>query len=172
MEGMNFGAGPGPEPRMGPIMTEDHLEGLLEKVKQAVADGAELLYGGERVSKDACPVGHYMQPTLLKCERTLDICRNEIFGPVLPVVPFGNDDDIIAWANDCPHGLAAYVFTNDLDKANACARDLEYGSICINEPYYSVELPHGGLKQSGVGKDCSHLSLEEYFDVKRVTTRL
>ena len=80
-------------------------------------------------------------------------------------------DEIIAWANDCPYGLASYVFTNDLQTANRCAERLEYGSICINEPYYSVELPHGGLKQSGVGKDCSHLSLEEYFDIKRVTTR-
>ena len=55
--------------------------------------------------------------------------------------------------------------------ANACAERLEYGSICVNEPYYSVELPHGGLKQSGMGKDCSRLSLEEHFDIKRVTLR-
>jgi len=171
MESMNFGAGAGPEPRMGPIMIASHLDGLLDKVEAAKAGGAQVLHGGGRVDKSICPVGHYMEPTLMLCDRSLDLCCDEIFGPILPVIPFDDGDDIIAWANDCPYGLASYVFTNDLEKANRCADLLEYGSICINEPYYSVELPHGGLKQSGIGKDCSHLSLEEYFDTKRVTTR-
>jgi acyl-CoA reductase-like NAD-dependent aldehyde dehydrogenase len=171
MSGYHFGSGPGPEPRMGPIMIESHLDELLGKVQGAVDAGAKLVCGGARVPKEICPIGHYMQPTLLVCDRSLDLCCDEIFGPILPVIPFGDEDDIIAWANDCPYGLASYVFTNNLETANACAEGLEYGSICINEPYYSVELPHGGLKQSGIGKDCSHLSLAEYFDVKRVTIR-
>ncbi|MBT7163935.1 MAG: aldehyde dehydrogenase family protein [Victivallales bacterium] len=171
MAGYHFGAGAGPEPRMGPIMVESHMEELLDKVTDAVNAGAEIIYGGERVDKETCPIGHYMQPTLMLCDRSLNLCCDEIFGPILPVIPFGDNDDIIEWANDCPYGLASYVFTNNLENANACADRLEYGSICINEPYYSVELPHGGLKQSGIGKDCSHLSLAEYFDVKRITTR-
>jgi succinate-semialdehyde dehydrogenase/glutarate-semialdehyde dehydrogenase len=171
MAGYHFGSGPGPGPRMGPIMTAGHLEGLLAKVNQAGQQGAQILHGGGRVPKETCPTGHFMEPTLVLCDRSADLCRNEIFGPVLPVIPFGDGDDIIQWANDCEHGLAAYVFTRDLELANACAERLEYGSICINEPYYSVELPHGGLKQSGMGKDCSRLSLEEYSDIKRVTVR-
>ncbi|MBN2452192.1 MAG: aldehyde dehydrogenase family protein [Lentisphaeria bacterium] len=172
MSGYHFGSGPGPGPRLGPVMTKGHLEELLAKVRQAVAAGATLLHGGGRVPAEVCPVGHYMEPTLMLCDRELEICRTEIFGPILPVIPFDDGDDVVAWANDCPHGLAAYVFTDSLEREHRCAADLEYGSICINEPYYSVELPHGGLKQSGMGKDCSHLSLEEYFDVKRVTTRV
>jgi len=171
MAGYHFGSGAGPEPRMGPIMIASHLEELLRKVQDAVKAGGKLLFGGNRVSRDICPAGHFMEPTLLLCDRSLDLCRNEIFGPILPVIPFGDDDDVIEWANDCRHGLASYVFTNNLENANTCAERLEYGSICINEPYYSVELPHGGLKQSGIGKDCSHLSLAEYFDIKRVTIR-
>ncbi len=171
MASYTYGAGPGPEPRLGPIMTPGHLAELQVKIQEARAQGAKLLAGGQRPPQEVCPKGYYLQPTLLLCDRSLPLCRNEIFGPVLPVIPFSDSDDVLAWANDCPHGLAAYVFTRDLERAQTCAERLEYGSICINEPYYSVELPHGGLKQSGVGKDCSHLSLEEYFTVKRVTTR-
>ena len=171
MAGYAYGSGPGPEPRLGPLMTPGHLAALLDRIGEAQAQGAKLLAGGRRPAKDLCPKGYYLEPTLLLCDRRLALCRNEIFGPILPVIPFDDGDDVLAWANDCPHGLAAYAFTNRLDQAQACAERLEYGSICINEPYYSVELPHGGLKQSGVGKDCSHLSLEEYFTVKRVTMR-
>lgn len=171
MAGYTYGAGAGPEPRLGPVMTAAHLAELLDKIEAAQRQGAKLLAGGQRPAKEICPTGYYLQPTLLLCDRSLDLCRNEIFGPILPVIPFGDGDDVLAWANDCPYGLAAYAFTNRLDLAQTCAERLEYGSICINEPHYAVELPHGGLKQSGVGKDCSHLSLEEYFAIKRVTTR-
>ena len=171
MAGYHFGSGKGPEPRMGPIMFKGHLNELLGKLAHAKEQGAEILYGGELVSRDLCPVGHYLQPTLVQCGRSLDLCVEEIFGPILPVIPFDDGDDILAWANESRYGLASYVFTNDLETSNECTDRLEYGSICLNEPYYSVELPHGGLKQSGIGKDCSHLSLEEYYSVKRVTIR-
>ncbi|MCX7011940.1 MAG: aldehyde dehydrogenase family protein [Candidatus Sumerlaeota bacterium] len=166
-----FGAGRGPEPRMGPMTTGEHLQGQLEKIDRAKAQGARFVRGGRRPPKDTCPVGHYLEPSIAVCDRSIDLAREEIFGPILPVIPFTDSDDVIGWANESRYGLASYVFTNRMDKANECAERLEYGSICINEPYYSVELPHGGLKQSGIGKDCSHLSLEEYFTVKRVTTR-
>jgi succinate-semialdehyde dehydrogenase/glutarate-semialdehyde dehydrogenase len=71
-------------------------------------------------------------------------------------------------ANDTQYGMAAYVFTNDLSKGLRAARDIEAGSVCVNEPHYSVQLPHGGLKQSSVGKDYSRYSLEEYLTLKRV----
>ncbi|OPZ19418.1 MAG: Glutarate-semialdehyde dehydrogenase DavD [candidate division BRC1 bacterium ADurb.BinA364] len=167
----HFGAGRGPEPLMGPMMFKGHLDDMLEKIARARSQGAQIVFGGERPSRDLCPQGHFLQPTLALCDRSIDLCVEEIFGPILPVIRFGSDDDVVAWANESRYGLASYVFTNDLEAANACAERLEYGSICINEPWYSVELPHGGLKQSGIGKDCSHLSLEEYFDVKRVTIK-
>jgi succinate-semialdehyde dehydrogenase / glutarate-semialdehyde dehydrogenase len=97
------------------------------------------------------------------------VAREEIFGPVLPVIPFTDQDDEIALANDTQYGLAAYVFTSNLAKGLRAARDIKAGSVCINEPHYSVQLPHGGLKQSGVGKDCSRYSLEEYLTLKRVS---
>lgn len=172
MKKYHFGAGQeAPEPLMGPLMSQSHLNGVLAKIETAKQENATIVYGGQRVESSVKPRGHYLMPTLVICDRTITLAREEIFGPVLPVIKWTDADDVIAWANESRYGLASYVFTNDLNRANACAERLEYGSICINEPYYSVELPHGGLKQSGVGKDCSHLSLEEFFAVKRVTIR-
>jgi len=167
----HFGSGRGPKPRMGPVMTAEHLQGLLEKIERARAQGAKFICGAKPVSKKICPRGHYLEPSLAVCDRSIDLCREEIFGPILPVIRFGDGDDVVGWANESRYGLASYVFARNVDKVHDCAERLEYGSICVNEPYYSVELPHGGLKQSGIGKDCSHLSLEEYFAIKRVTIR-
>ena len=75
-------------------------------------------------------------------------------------------------ANDTDAGLAAHVFTTNLATGLRAARDIKAGSVCVNEPHYSVQLPHGGLKQSGVGKDCSPYSLEEYLALKRVSVRI
>ena len=96
----------------------------------------------------------------------------EIFGPVLPIIRFTDKDDEIALANDTEYGLAAYVFTTNLAKGLRAARDIKAGSVCVNEVHYSVQLPHGGLKQSGVGKDCSRYSLAEYLTLKRITVQI
>jgi acyl-CoA reductase-like NAD-dependent aldehyde dehydrogenase len=97
---------------------------------------------------------------------------DEIFGPVLPVIPFGDQDDVIAMANDTEYGLAAYVYTTDLSRGLRAAEQIDAGSVCVNEVHYAVQLPHGGVKQSGVGKDCSHYSIEEYLTLKRVSVLL
>ena len=171
MRGYHYGAGDGPEPLIGPVVAKEHLERLLGLLERARAGGAEVVYGGSRVPPELCPTGYYLEPTLVLCDRDNPLVQEEIFGPVLPVIPFDDADDIIGWANDSPYGLSAYVYTNRADKVEACSERLAYGSICFNEPYYSVELPHGGLKQSGFGKDCSHLSLEDYTAIKRITFR-
>ena len=151
---------------MGPMITDKARQWVLGLVKSAVADGAKLVCGGKAVAG----AGYFMEPTILRNVRSgMAVAREEIFGPVLPVIPFTDQDDEIALANDTPYGLAAYVFTTDLAKGLRAARDIKSGSVCINEPHYSVQLPHGGLKQSGVGKDCSRYSLEEYLTLKRIS---
>jgi acyl-CoA reductase-like NAD-dependent aldehyde dehydrogenase len=99
----------------------------------------------------------------------MKVTQDEIFGPVMPIIPFDDSDDILALANDNEYGLAAYVYTSNLQRGLQAAEQIQAGSVCINEVHYSVQLPHGGLKQSGVGKDCSRYSLEEYLTVKRVS---
>ena len=111
-----------------------------------------------------------MEPTVLSGV-TIDmaIAKTEIFGPVLPIIKYSDSDDEIALANGVEYGLSAYVFTTNLSNGLKAARDIDAGSVCVNEPYYSVQLPHGGLKQSGLGKDCSKYSLEEYLTLKRIS---
>jgi acyl-CoA reductase-like NAD-dependent aldehyde dehydrogenase len=99
----------------------------------------------------------------------MKVACEEIFGPVLPIIRYADGDDEIAMANNTDAGLAAYVFTSSIANGLRAARDIQAGSVCVNEVHYSVQLPHGGLKQSGVGKDCSRYSLEEYLTLKRVS---
>ena len=152
--------------QMGPMITDKARQFVLGLVESAKADGAQVVCGGNPIEGD----GYFMEPTILWKVRTeMDVARKEIFGPVLPVIPYTDSDDEIALANDTRHGLAAYVFTSSLSKGLRAAKDIQAGSVCVNEPHYSVQLPHGGLKQSGVGKDCSRYSIAEYLTLKRVS---
>lgn len=154
------------EVQMGPLISERARAYVLELVESAVADGAVVACGGHAKEEP----GFFMEPTLLvNVDRRMKVAYEEIFGPVLPIIKFTDADDEIALANDTQYGLAAYVFTTNLKKGLRAARDIQAGSVCVNEPHYSVQLPHGGLKQSGVGKDCSRYSLEEYLTLKRVS---
>ena len=99
------------------------------------------------------------------------VYREEIFGPVMPVIDYGPEDDVVALANDTEYGLAAYLYTHNLERAMEVAQGMRFGSVCVNEPFYAFNLPHGGVKERGVGKDCSHFSLEEYLEVRRISIR-
>jgi len=152
--------------QMGPMITNEARQFVLSLIKSAKADGAEIVCGGHAIEGK----GYFMEPTILgNVCKTMDVARKEIFGPVLPVIRYTDNDDEIALANETEYGLAAYIFTTNLSRALKAARDIKSGSVCVNEPHYSVQLPHGGLKQSGIGKDCSHYSLEEYLTLKRIS---
>lgn len=152
--------------QMGPLITDKARQSTLSLVTSAVSDGAEIVCGGSEIEGK----GYFMEPTILKNVSTkMKVSCDEIFGPVLPVIKYTDEDDEVALANDTEYGLAAYVFTTNLAKGLQAARDIQAGSVCLNEVHYSVQLPHGGLKQSGVGKDCSRYSLEEYLTCKRVS---
>lgn len=151
---------------LGPLITDEARQSVLQLVDSAIKQGATIASGGNANQGS----GYFMEPTILKdVTAKMDLARQEIFGPVLPVIRFTDDDDEIALANDTEAGLAACVFTSDLSNGLRAARDIEAGSVCVNEPHYAVQLPHGGLKQSGVGKDCSRYSLEDYLTLKRVS---
>lgn len=154
---------------MGPLINDAARRYALDLVEAALQDGAKLVCGGHAVEG----TGYFMEPTVLSgVTPEMAVAREEIFGPVLPVIRFSDTDDEIALANDTEQGLAAYVFTTNLKRALSAARDIQAGSVCVNEPHYSVQLPHGGLKQSGVGKDCSRYSIEEYLTLKRISIRI
>ncbi|MFI3208586.1 MAG: NAD-dependent succinate-semialdehyde dehydrogenase [Eubacteriales bacterium] len=152
---------------MGPISSDEAADQMVAFAQDAVEKGAKLVAGGRRTG-----VGYFFQPTMLvNVTPEMRVYKEEVFGPIMSIIPFKDSDDIVAMANDTEYGLAAYVFTNDLSKAMYLSENIMAGSVSVNEPLYDYNLPHGGLKESGVGKDCSSYSLEEYYYVKRVSIK-
>ena len=130
------------------------------------AAGAEVVVGGERPDR----AGAYYAPTVIAGpDQKSEIIQDEIFGPVVTVQRFSDEEQAVAWANDTPFGLASSIFTTDIGKAMRVAKALEFGHVWINEHFtLASETPHGGVKQSGWGKDGSKYALEDYTFIKHV----
>jgi aldehyde dehydrogenase (NAD+) len=140
--------------QMGPVATHAQLDKDLSMVERAVDEGAELLCGGRRASVPGYPDGLFFEPTILGGVRNDSyMARNEVFGPVLGIVPFDDEDDAVAMANDSPFGLAAGVWTKDVHKAHRVAGRLEAGTVWLNM-YRAIGFnsPYGGYKDSGIGR--------------------
>lgn len=157
---------------MGPLIDRGARDRIEALVADAMAGGAELLVGGSAPAD--CKVGAFLAPTVLgQVSSDMRIAREEVFGPVVNLMESpGDEKAMIAAANDTDAGLTAYVFTADGARARRCAQALRFGEVQVNGVKYAINLPHGGLKQSGIGVDCSHLALDDYFAVKRISTAL
>jgi betaine-aldehyde dehydrogenase len=159
-----------PDTSFGPMVSERQMNIVLGYVEKGLAEGARLVTGGARIERD----GFYMQPTVF-ADVTDDmvIAREEIFGPVMAVLDFEDEADVMARANDTEFGLAAGVFTNDLTRAHRVAAAFEAGTCFINTYNDApVEAPFGGSKNSGVGRENSKAAIAHYSQLKSVFVRM
>ncbi|WP_136659742.1 aldehyde dehydrogenase family protein [Nitratireductor sp. XY-223] len=156
---------------MGPLIDAAAFQRVDGLVRDAVAGGAQVLAGGGRAPGH--DRGHFYAPTVLKgVTSPMRIYSEEIFGPVVSLIEFNDEKSVLDAANDTDAGLTDYVFTRDIEKAERCAARLRFGEVQINGIKYAIDLPHIGIKQSGIGCDCSHLALHDYLAPKRISRAL
>ncbi|MHA0289175.1 aldehyde dehydrogenase [Mycobacterium sp. C3-094] len=154
----------------GPVISErqrDRVQGYLDK---AVAEGGRFACGGGRpADRD---VGYFIEPTVIAgLDNTATVAREEIFGPVLTVIAHDGDDDAVRIANDSPYGLSGTVFSADEDRAAAVAARMRVGTVNVNGGvWYSADMPFGGYKQSGIGREMGLAGFEEYLEIKAIAT--
>lgn len=151
---------------MGPVIDAKQRDRILAYVRGATEEGATVALGGEALQRD----GFWVAPTILTGVRNdMRIAREEVFGPVLVVIPYSDDDDAVAIANDSEYGLAASIWSTDNARALAIAERIECGSVWINDAHQiNCQLPFGGYKQSGVGRELGPDALDAYTEVKTV----
>ncbi len=154
--------------QVGPIISKKQFDQVQSYIDKGVEEGAELLYGGpgkpENLEK-----GYFARPTIFNnVENDMTIAQEEIFGPVMSVITYNDLDEAIEIANDTEYGLAGYVYGQDKEKLHKVARSIEAGTVEINEAGRKPDLPFGGYKQSGLGREWGDYGIEEFLEVKSI----
>jgi acyl-CoA reductase-like NAD-dependent aldehyde dehydrogenase len=173
-KGIRLGSPFEPDTQMGPVASSSQLAKNLSMVERARAEGAELVAGGVRASVGGYPDGFFFAPTVLtKVDPASFIAQNEVFGPVLSVIPFNSEEEAIAIANATDFGLAAGVWTSDIRRAHRMAHKLKAGTVWVNT-YRGMAFnsPFGGYKQSGIGRQNGIEAMDAYLQTKSIWVEL
>ncbi|MEX2392243.1 MAG: aldehyde dehydrogenase family protein [Dehalococcoidia bacterium] len=176
--GMKIGDPMDPATRMGPVVSAEQL-GTVESYVQAGQDEkANLIRGGKRATGDGLDKGHFYEPTIFdQVDNRMKIAQEEIFGPVLTIIPFSTPEEALKIANDSMYGLAAAVWTQDIDRAIKFAKHIKAGTVWINAYHTAGGLgvpvmPFGGYKQSGIGRELGNEGMELFMETKSVSIKL
>ncbi|AJY45809.1 aldehyde dehydrogenase family protein [Martelella endophytica] len=153
---------------LGPVVSKvqyDKIQGLIEA---AIAEGATLVTGGPGLP-EGLSRGYYIRPTVFgNVDNEMTIARQEVFGPVLSILPYANEEQAIAIANDTEYGLGAYVQSGSLDHARAVAKRIRAGNVSINGPTWDTAIPFGGYKQSGNGREFADWGMHDFLEIKGI----
>jgi len=154
------------ETDIGPLATEQILLDLEKQVNKSVSLGAKIVYGGERRNRK----GYFYLPTVMTdVKKGMPVYDEEVFGPVLPVISFKNEEEAIKIANDTRYGLGASIFTSDMKKAKRIIPQIEAGNVCVNDMVKSdPRAPFGGIKKSGYGRELGTYGIKEFVNIKNV----
>ena len=168
---MKVGNGLDNSVEMGPLFDRNQLEGVVGFVDDAVAKGAKVLTGGKQLSGGEYDQGYYYAPTVLtNISPNMRLTCEEVFGPVLPLIPFDSEAEAVAAANNTEYGLAAYVLTRDISTALRVSEALEYGIIGLNDAVPTVpQAPFGGWKESGMNREGGYEGIHSYMEVKYIS---
>ena len=165
-----FRVGPASEDgsMLGPVVSQLQYDKIQRLIEAGIQEGAELVTGGPG-RPDGLNRGYYVRPTVFANVRPeMAIAREEIFGPVLSILPYASEEDAIRMANDTVYGLAAYVQSGDLSRARKVAAQMRAGTVQVNYPAFDIAAPFGGYKQSGNGREWGEFGLEEFLETKAV----
>lgn len=155
-----------PDTIVGPVISAVHRDRIEAMVKAGVDEGATLVAGGTRPDM---PTGFYVAPTLLAdCTPDMTVVRDELFGPVVVVLAFDDEDEAVALANDSIFGLISYVWSADTSRANRVARQIRSGQVILNTVARNLEAPFGGFKMSGIGRDCGSFAMHAYSELQAI----
>jgi phenylacetaldehyde dehydrogenase len=165
-EGMKIGSGFDPSSQLGPVVSKRHFERVMGYLESAREEGATALTGGERSGSS----GYFVKPTVLvNTAPAMRVVREEIFGPVVVAMPFDDVEEVIQLANASPYGLAASIWSNNLAQVHRMIPRLQAGTVWVNcHNMLDSNLPLGGYKKSGVGKDLGRAAVESYTELKSV----
>lgn len=153
---------------MGPVVSEAHYHNVQAKIAMAIDEGAELICGGLG-KPEALEQGYFVKPTIFaKVDNSMQIAQQEVFGPVLVIITYQDEDDAINIANDSPYGLSGYIYGKDEQRALRVAKKLRTGMVHINGAWTDPAAPFGGYKQSGNGREWGKFGLSEYLEIKAV----